>query len=56
MSQNSEAGGHSKDAKLDAFLAKSSMGSALKETLRAFVLLSAQQGAEHGVRPLLVKY
>lgn len=44
MSQNSEAGGDSMKAKLEAFLAKSTLGSAAKEKVRALVLLSAEHG------------
>jgi RNA polymerase primary sigma factor len=44
MSQNSEAGGDSMKAKLAAFLAKSAMGSEMKEKVRKFVLLSAEHG------------
>ena len=44
MSQNSETGGDSMKAKLEAFLAKSAMGSEMKETVRALVLLSAEHG------------
>jgi len=44
MSQNSEDGGDSKKARLEAFLIKSAMGSEMKETVRALVLLSAQHG------------
>jgi len=44
MSQNSEAWGDSMKEKLEAFLAKSAMGSAAKEKVRALVLLSEKNG------------
>lgn len=44
MSQNSETGGDSMKAKLEAFLAKSTLGSAAKETLKVLVLLSEKNG------------
>ena len=44
MSQNSEAGDDSKNARLDAMLAKSGWGSSVKEKIRQLVLLSKKNG------------
>ena len=44
MSQNFEADGDSKKATLDAMLAKSAMGSKMKESVKALVLLSEKNG------------
>lgn len=44
MSQNSEASGDSSMARLDAILAKSSIGSEFKEKVRSLVLLSKENG------------
>ena len=44
MSQNSDAGGDSNNARLDAMLAKSGWSSSVKEKIRQLILLSKQNG------------